>query len=429
MKKIDIAGRRDVQIIEEADLWNYSKLFLVPAGVCSVVLAATSDTIWVALRDESSQLYMIDEWRAEWSEKYNAQKKEYAYELYKLILEDDRRVVTQLLTCGYAVNPRTQEFITPPAVRYHFAADEIADRAEEAPDWPSYIREHCAPEDCAGIYGLSGSGFWWWEEKRRVLHIMGSDIVYLPDDLEEYYERDSEDMPVTYAGWENSHPNAMALCLGRERKISSVMIHEGIRAFTHTPLMNERWGVEADEVLLPSTLYVMPVLKCFVDHVTVPETVSEIDLAELWVTCGGHFDPVSYAVRSLCLPSSIEIDVDMDDEDYHGQLPLLEPVDWWEEVVLYGDEPIADLEPWYKSNLFLCEIVVLYPAAWDKGAEVTFTERVVSYVRGKSPQYGQMSGMDSEWFDWGEEEYEALRERIRPYAGGRSFSQNPAAFF
>ena len=47
--------------------------------------------------------------------------------------------------------------------------------------------------------------------------------------------------------------------------------------------------------------------------------------------------------------------------------------------------------------------------------EVSFRDRVVSYVRSQKPMYGEMSGMDSEWFDWGEEEYRALRERVRPY--------------
>ena len=115
------------------------------------------------------------------------------------------------------------------------------------------------------------------------------------------------------------------------------------------------------------------------------------------------------------LTSTIEIDVDMDDEDYHGQLPLLEPVSYWEEIVLYGDEPIRDLAGWYKSNVFLCDIDIRYPAAWDEGAEVSFRDRVVSYVRSQKPMYGEMSGMDSVWFDWGEEEYRALRERVRPY--------------
>ena len=115
------------------------------------------------------------------------------------------------------------------------------------------------------------------------------------------------------------------------------------------------------------------------------------------------------------LTSTIEIDVDMDDEDYHGQLSLLEPVWYWKEIELYGDEPIKDLAAWYKSNVFCCDMRILCPAAWDEGAEGSFRDRVVSYVRSRKPMYGKRSGMDSEWFAWGEEEYQALWKRVSPY--------------
>ena len=149
---------------------------------------------------------------------------------------------------------------------------------------------------------------------------------------------------------ENSHPACIAICCGWDASITKLVIHEGIRIFTYVPLMNIGWNLSFDEVILPPTLREMPIMKCYADHVTIPESVSEIDLAA-----------------------------------------------------------------WYKSNVFCCDIDILYPASWDEGAETSFRDRVVSYVRSQKPMYGKMSGMDSEWFEWGEEEYRALWERVRTY--------------
>ena len=442
MKKIESKKLKYMHIIDETDLISYSKIFIAPA-VQSVVLIESRNTIGVALRDAAGQFFMIREMQAEWSREENEKIREDMRSFYDYIVADDRRVVVRLLAYGHTVNEFTGKDIQLSTLMYMCVDDETeatagagtgvsadaspgasadagtgvsedASRQEER-DWLAYIQEHCAPEDCYGIYGAYESAYWWWEEGPRVLHIMGSAAVNLPEDKAEYYEEYADSSRKVYLDQENSHPACIVLCCGWDASLSKLVIHEGIRIFSYVPLMRSGWNLCFDEVVLPSTLREMPVMKCYADHVTIPESVSEIDLQEQWVECGGHFDPVTYPFRSMRLPSTIEIDVDMDDEDYHGQLPLLEPISYWEEIVLYGDEPIRDLAGWYKSNVFLCDIDILYPAAWDEGAEVSFRDRVVSYVRSQKPMYGERSGMDSEWFDWGEEEYRALRERVRPY--------------
>lgn len=434
MKKIDTTKYPYMHIIDETNLISYPKIMIAPA-VQSVVLIETRNTIGVALRDAAGQLYMVEEKQAGWSQEDNEKSREMIRSLYDYIVKDDNRVVVRLLAFGHTVNEFTGEDIwlsrleytgtdagtaaaadagTAVAAEAGLAAAADASGQEER-DWLTYIREHCAPEDSYGIYGAYGSAYWWWEEGPRMLHIMGSAAVNLPEDEAEYYEEYAGSSRRIYMDQENSHPACIVICCGWDASLSKLVIHEGIRIFSHVPLMRSGWNFHIDEVILPSTLRQMPIMKCYVDHVTIPESLSEINLEDLWVECGGHFDPVTYSFRSLRLPSSIEIDVDMDDEDYHGQLPLLEPVSYWEEIVLYGDEPIKDLEKWYKSNVFCCDIDILYPAAWDEGAEVSFRDRVVSYVRNQKPMYGTMSGMDSEWFDWGEEEYRALGERVKAY--------------
>lgn len=419
MKKMEGNAYHFMHIMEEAPLYCYPELFIQPA-VRSVVLFETAYRIGVALRDASEQLYLIYERRAEWSPKRNEEIRADVRRLYDHVIADDNRIVTRLLAFGHTVNEFTDKLVTAEIFACGNAAegglDDVIPGQEEIGERLSYIRENCAPEDCFGVYGMFGTAFWWWEEKPRVLHILGSKSVNLPEDKAEYYEEYADDPKAHYIGQGKEHPECILFCCGWEEKISRLVIHEGIRAFQpFVPLMNGHWSAQIDEVILPSTLWIMPTMMCYADRVTVPESVSEINFADLWVDCGGHFDPVTYAFRSLRLPSSIRIDVDMEDEDYHGQLPLLEPVAHWEEIVLYGDEPVRDLDEWYASNVFLCDIRILYPAAWDEGTQMSFTERVVSYVRSRSPQYGWQSGMDSEWADWGEEQYEALRERIRPY--------------
>ena len=425
MEKIDITKYAYMHIIDETDLISYPKIFIAPA-VQSVVLTETRNTIGVALRDAEGQLYMIRELQAVWSHEENGEIREEIRSFYDYIVADDRRIVVRLLAFGHTVNEFTGDDILLPTFEYTgtdagtgasddgMGASADAARQEER-DWLAFIQEHCAPEDSYGIYGAYGSAYWWWEEGKRVLHIMGSAAVNLPEDEASYYEKYAGSSRRIYLDQENSHPACIAICCGWDASLSKLVIHKGIRMFSHIPLMSSNWNFHIDEVILPSTLLEMPIMKCCADHVTIPESITEINLEDLWVECGGHFDPVTYAFRSLRLPSTIEIDVDMDDEDYHGQLSLLEPVDYWEEIVLYGDEPIKDLETWYKSNVFCCEIDILYPAAWDEGAEVSFRDRVVSYVRSRQPMYGVMSGMDSEWFDWGEEEYRALRDRVKAY--------------
>ena len=424
MKKIDSKKQKNMHIIDETDLISYPKLLIAPAAR-SVVLIETRNTIGVALRDSAGQLFLIQERQAEWSPEKNKELREDMRSLYDYIVEDDRRVVVRLLAYGHAINEFTGEDIRLAPLEY---MDEDAETGvsagmgspadacrNEERDWLTYIREHCAPEDCYGIYGAYGSAYWWWEERRRELHIMGSAAVNLPEDAAEYYEKYAGSSRKIYVDQENSHPACIAICCGWDATINRLVIHEGIRIFSNVPLMRRRWNFDFYEVILPSTLRQMPVMNCYIDHVTIPESLPKINFADLWVDCGGRFDPVYYSFRSLRLPSSIEIDVDMDDEDYHGQLPLLEPVWYWKEIELYGDEPIKDLAAWYKSNVFCCDIRILYPAAWDEGAEVSFRDRVVSYVRSRKPMYGKRSGMDSEWFAWGEEEYQALWKRVSPY--------------
>ena len=426
MKRIDTAKQKYMWIIDETDLISYSKIFIAPA-IQSVVLVETRNTIGVALRDAAGQFFLIRERQAEWSREENEKIREDIRSFYDYIVADDRRIVVRLLAYGHTVNEFTGKDIWLPTLEYMCVDAETgasadggtgsaadASRQEER-DWLTYIREHCASEDCYGIYGAYGSAYWWWEEGQRVLHIMGAAAVNLPEDEAGYYEEHAGSSRKIYMDQGNSHPACIAICCGWDASITKLVIHEGIRIFSYVPLMNIGWNLSFEEVILPPTLREMPIMKCYADHVTIPESVSEIDLSDLWVECGGHFDPVSYSFRSLRLPSTIEIDVDMDDEDYHGQLPLLEPVSYWEEIVLYGDEPIRDLAAWYKSNVFCSDIDILYPASWDEGAETSFRDRVVSYVRSQKPMYGKMSGMDSEWFEWGEEEYRALWERVRTY--------------
>lgn len=359
MKKIDSTKLKYMRIIDETDLISYSKIFIAPA-VQSVVLIESRSTIGVALRDATGQFFMIREMQAEWSREENEKIREDIRSFYDYIVADDRRVVVRLLAYGHTVNEFTGKEIQLSTLMYTCVDDETgasagASRQEER-DWLAYIREHCAPEDCYGIYGAYESAYWWWEEGPRELHIMGSAAVNLPEDKAEYYEEYADSSRKVYLDQENSHPACIVLCCGWDASLSKLVIHEGIRIFSYVPLMRSGWNLSFDEVILPSTLRQMPLMKCYADHVTIPESVSEIDLQEQWVECGGHFDPLSYPFRSMRLPSTIEIDVDMDDEDYHGQLPLLEPISYWEEIVLYGDEPIRDLAGWYKSNVFLCDI-------------------------------------------------------------------------
>ena len=361
MKRIDTAKQKYMWIIDETDLISYSKIFIAPA-IQSVVLVETRNTIGVALRDAAGQFFLIRERQAEWSREENEKIREDIRSFYDYIVADDRRIVVRLLAYGHTVNEFTGKDIWLPTLEYMCVDAETgasadggtgsaadASRQEER-DWLTYIREHCASEDCYGIYGAYGSAYWWWEEGQRVLHIMGSAAVNLPEDETGYYEEYAGSSRKIYMDQENSHPACIAICCGWDASITKLVIHEGIRIFSYVPLMNIGWNLSFEEVILPPTLREMPIMKCYADHVTIPESVSEIDLAA-----------------------------------------------------------------WYKSNVFCCDIDILYPASWDEGAETSFRDRVVSYVRSQKPMYGKMSGMDSEWFEWGEEEYRALWERVRTY--------------
>lgn len=412
MKKFDWDDSR-MRIIEEAALWNYPKLILSPANLNHLVMYETYRSVGVAFRDDEGQYYRIAERQASWSDRSNEDARAWIRDRYEGTLLDDRRILTRLYVEPWTLNDYTGEEIRLPMYR---VGDVVEDTSAIFDHWLRYIREHAAPEDSYGIYGTYDTALWWWEEQPRVLHIMGSAAVHLVRDKMEYYEGYDPDHGPQYINDWMCHPQCMELCIGQEAEISRLVIHEGIRRFLNAPLMNRYWAFRIEELILPSTLYELPRLLCYVDHVTISETIADINLEDMWMDCGGHFDPVQYTIRSLHLPSNIAIDVcgEDEEEDYHGQLPLLEPIGYWEEIVLYGEEPIPDLAPWYKANVFLQDLIIRYPASWDDGAETSFANRVVAYVRSQNPARGRMCGMDAEWDDWEEEDYEDLRRRLIP---------------
>ena len=164
MKRIDTAKQKYMWIIDETDLISYSKIFIAPA-IQSVVLVETRNTIGGALRDAAGQFFLIRERQAEWSREANEKIREDIRSFYDYIVADDRRIVVRLLAYGHTVNEFTGKDIWLPTLEYMCVDAETgasadggtgsaadASRQEER-DWLTYIREHCAPEDCYGIYG------------------------------------------------------------------------------------------------------------------------------------------------------------------------------------------------------------------------------------------------------------------------------------
>lgn len=244
------------------------------------------------------------------------------------------------------------------------------------------MKQRCAEDDLFGVH--EENILWWFERKTGELHFFSGG-----------------DAEKKLSSAQDAAPGIDAV---DEWEIRRMIVHEGIETFS-VELPAES---EIEELILPDSLRAISDIKGHIEKMKIPRSVERLAFDALFVDCGGHWDPVEYAVKQLILPSTIVID-GVDSEDISGALPLCEPIEYWEEIVLYGDEKIPDLMMWYDANVFFSRLVIRYPKEWDEGIEGSYADEIVALIREQKPEkpcFG-MAPLDYEAYT--EEDYQDIR--------------------
>ena len=285
------------------------------------------------------------------------------------------------------------------------------------PPLPAEIRDRAVPGDVYGIF--SRNSYWWWQKKTGTLHILGagkggrgSACTFIIPPPEGYsYSNTTLLAPVF---------NMMVDCW----RLKRLVIHEGITDFWGASLC----GVTDDncflEVKLPRSLKKMSRLNCYTEKMKVPREMKQLDLFALITLMGGHLDPVTYGVKKLILPAGIT---------FRDSLPEAEPIDYLEEIEIYGKASDHALDAWYQAgmlNVHLDQMLdISYPAAWDKGTSGAYAENVLAFIKKKSPDRidwskGQDMGRPQGFRPWSEEDYEAFRRHFHPLQRRKEIPDN-----
>lgn len=266
------------------------------------------------------------------------------------------------------------------------------------PTPPAEVKKHMKPGDHCGIFA---SNAWWVKKADGTLHIIGNGVVNalsLPNE-----EPREDPYPIAWEaiGW-----------YFEDKKQRKIIIEEGIEAIEGTIYTDRSHEEEMETILLPSSLKAVPNIRGEVRCMTIPPSVKTIDLANvLFYSCGGHWDPVYYSVEDLTIPSEIVLKKDK----WETTLPYCEEIYYWETLRFYGAQPIPDLQMWYDYNLFTSNLHLLYPEMWDRGRPGSYGDELLAFVRTQEPTNPMFGMAPTGEAPWTEEDYNALRSRIRSY--------------
>lgn len=251
------------------------------------------------------------------------------------------------------------------------------------------IRKSCMEDDLYGIF--HESAWWWYERKTCDLHILAGEAEQLPCQTMQNISQ----------------------VLSAET-VRNLIIHEGLEDF---PIDFLPWyydDPEIEELILPGSIRKLPRIKGKIKKMKVPPTVECMKFDDLFVDCDSHWEPVTYAVKQLILPSGISFD-HVEDEYDRGSLPTCEPISYWEEVVIYGEEKIPDLLPWYNAKLFLKGFTVYYPKAWDDGKDGSYADEILTFIKEQQPTLPRFGMAPAGRDPYTETDYQRIRERLIPY--------------
>lgn len=252
---------------------------------------------------------------------------------------------------------------------------------------PDEMKQRCAEDELFGVH--EENILWWFDNKTGELHFLSR------------------------GNTEKEKLTAPGIDVVDEWEIRKLIVHEGIETFS-VELPPEP---EIEELILPDSLRAILDIKGCIEKMKVPRSVKRLSFDALFVDCGGHWDPVVYAVKQLLLPSTIVID-GLDSADTDGALPLCEPIKYWEEIVLYGDEKIPDLKMWYDANVFFSQLVIHYPKEWDGGMEGSYADEVIAFIRAQKPEKPCFGMAPLEYEPYTEEDYQGIRGCLVPYDAG-----------
>lgn len=251
---------------------------------------------------------------------------------------------------------------------------------------PDEIRNSCDEYDSCGIF--DENVWWWFERKTRDLHIVAGETGKTLDRTAQGIDRD------------------LPAC-----RIRNIVLHEGLEGHSFDFRLQEQ---EIQELILPRSIRNIPKIKGEIKRMKIPPTVESLYFDDLFVDCYGHWEPVTYAVKQLIIPSWIKFR-DVLEEDDPGALPLCEPIEYWEEIVIYGEAKIPDLAMWYHANIFFKEFTIHYPKAWDEGKDGSYADEVLTFIRGMHPEKPCFGMAPVDYVPFEEEDYQLIRRRLLPY--------------
>lgn len=276
---------------------------------------------------------------------------------------------------------------------------------KEYAEVPEEIRNGCGEEDLCGILGEKV--WWWYEKKTKDLHLVAGKGETEPD-----------------------RPDDNTLRMLRMEEPRNVIVHEGLES---EPIDFWDWSIEFEELILPDTTRTIPKIKGDFKVMVVPPTVKSMNITNLFVTCGGHWDPVTYAVKRLILPSGIVFENVKEEEinyrDAYGRLPICEPIEYWDEIIIYGEEKLQDLSSWIDANIFYHRFTIFYPRTWDEGKTRSYADEVLAHIRARNPERPRFGMAPAGWDPFTEREYQYIRDHLVPYGGSKGACPiHPAAF-
>lgn len=277
---------------------------------------------------------------------------------------------------------------------------------ENSPALPKEILEKCSKEDEYGIYGETS--YWWWQSRTGTLHIIGSGKA------DGFAQSESGTLDDKYS------PLTILLMLMIDLdRLRKLIVHEGITRFRgfdfmyYGQYMNKR-NRALSEVILPSSLAELDCINCYTEKLKIPESIRELNMFFLVNDMGGHWDPVTYCARTIMIPSSATI--------IEG-IPYLEPIHFLENMEIYGDQPIKDLDNWLSEGMLNTnpetKIRITYPSEWDQGNPGSYADKIMDFMSTKElckPDWSQGNNMYLPVVEdeWNQEDFKEWIEYIQP---------------
>jgi len=275
---------------------------------------------------------------------------------------------------------------------------------ERFPPIPQEIPDGASPGDDYGLF--SRTTYWWWQKSTGYLHIVGSESA------DGFFQQGAGSD--AFEG--KSLLTKLLMLLTGPKCIRNMVIHEGITSFCGSDFYPHDYMDDYcfKEVILPSTLTSLIRLNCYTEKLKIPESLKTLDMYSLVNDINGHWDPVTFAAKTLILPSSIAI--------RQGPTPL-EPTLFWETLELYGEQPIEHLDEWYDEGMLNTSDVTMleirYPAQWDREIPGAYANELMEYIRKQDPLKPDWSAGNSMYtpcklVKWTQEDFEEWRSHINP---------------